>query len=160
MSKRVSAGLLLYRRRDDQLEVYLAHPGGPLFVLKEDGHWTIPKGHVEQEEEPLQAARREVAEEVGVDVRPDAPVIPLGVIVQKGGKHVHAWAVAMDFDDQRPFRSNEFEMEWPPRSGRVLRFPEIDRAAFFTLAQAKLKIKPTQIPFLDRLAANLNLPNA
>ena len=149
---RISAGLLIYRRRDERLEVFLAHPGGPFFAHKDDGHWTIPKGETEPGEDLLVAARREVEEETGIVIDPRAVLIPLGQIQQKGGKIVHAWATRQDWDEQTPIRSNLFTMEWPPGSGHLQQFPEVDRAHFFPLAEAKRKVKVTQIPLLDRLA--------
>jgi predicted NUDIX family NTP pyrophosphohydrolase len=147
---RVSAGLLLYRVRQGQLEVLLAHPGGPLFQTKDNGYWSIPKGEIEPGEDLLTAARREFAEEIGWE--PEGAFVPLGSIRQKGGKLVHAWAVAGDLDPTRDFHSNSFTMEWPPGSDRQQAFPEIDRAEFFNLADARRKLKEPQHPFLDRLA--------
>jgi len=152
MLRRVSAGLVAYRIRDGRLEVFLAHPGGPYFARKDDGHWSIPKGAAEPGEELLAAAIREFQEEVGLIIEPTANFLPLGSIQQKGGKIVHAWAVEMDWDDRQPIRSNLFEMEWPPASGRMQAFPEMDRAQFFPLDEAKRKVKQTQAPLLDTLA--------
>ena len=148
---RVSAGLLLYRRRGANLEVLLAHPGGPFFKNKDDGHWTIPKGEIDGLEEPLSAAIREFREEIGIDLDPASKFIHLGEIRQKGGKVVHAWAVEGDVAPGHCLKSNTFEMEWPPKSGKLQSFPEIDRAEFFDLETARRKIKSTQIPFLERL---------
>jgi len=142
----------MYRQRGDQIEVFLAHPGGPFFAHRDDGCWTIPKGEVELDEELLATAIREFEEEVGFAVKQEGPFLSLGSIEQKGGKIVHAWAVEQDHDDRQPIRSNEFEMEWPPGSGRMQRFPEIDRAQFFPLAEARRKLKERQIPLLDELA--------
>ena len=150
---KTSAGLLMYRVRDRQLEVLLAHPGGPLFAKKEDGHWSIPKGEVEPGEEMLAAAVREFREETGVEPRGD--FLDLGAIRQKGGKAVHAWAFGGDWDESLPLQSNTFQIEWPPASGKVRSFPEIDRAGFFTIAEARKKLKEAQHPFLDRLEAAL-----
>jgi len=151
MRSRVSAGLLLYRIRNGSLEVFLAHPGGPFFAHKDEGHWTIPKGEIEPTEDYLTTAIREVKEEVGIEVNPQNHMLELGSIRQKGGKVVHAWAVEMDWDDSQIFRSNSYEMEWPANSGRFQRFPEVDRAQFFAIKEARSKIKETQIPLLDRL---------
>jgi predicted NUDIX family NTP pyrophosphohydrolase len=158
MTRATSAGIVLYRRTSDpeRLEVLLAHPGGPWFVTKDAGHWSIPKGEADGDEELLDVARREFAEETGHTV-PDGPVLELGSIVQKGGKTVHAWAIEGDLDPDAA-RSNEFEIEWPPRSGRRGTFPEIDRVAWFGPAAARERIKPTQIPLLDRLEAALDGP--
>jgi predicted NUDIX family NTP pyrophosphohydrolase len=159
MVLRRSAGILLFRRRTDgaaRFEVLLAHPGGPFFTRRDEGHWTIPKGEPGSAEDDLLAvARREFAEEVGLAppmAQPDgAPPIELGSIVQKGGKVVHAWAIEGDLDPDEAV-SNEFEMEWPPRSGRRQSFPEIDRVAWFEPDEARRRLKPTQTPFVDRLA--------
>ncbi|MEA2605890.1 MAG: hypothetical protein QOI00_647 [Chloroflexota bacterium] len=158
MVLRQSAGILLFRRRPSTgapLEVLLAHPGGPFFAKRDEGHWTIPKGEPDAAEIDLLAvARREFAEEVGhdaPDAQPDGtPAIALGSIVQKGGKVVHAWAVEGDLDPASAV-SNEFEMEWPPRSGLVRTFAEIDRVAWFDPVEARRRLKPTQVPFVDRL---------
>ena len=151
---RISAGLLMFRRRDDEIEFLLAHPGGPLFVHKDKGHWTIPKGEAAPGEDLLTRARIEFAEEVGLEAK--GPYLPLGTIQQKGGKVVHAWAVEGDLPAGFVQRSNVFELEWPPRSRRMHVFPEIDRAEFFAEQRARKKIKPTQAPFLDRLLAALH----
>jgi predicted NUDIX family NTP pyrophosphohydrolase len=150
-----SAGLLLYRRRAGRLEVLLAHPGGPLWRRRDEGAWTIPKGEVAAGEAPLQTARREFAEEIGLS--PDGPFLDLGTVRQKGGKVVHAFAVEGDCDPER-IASNSFEIEWPPRSGRRQSFPEIDRAAFFDLETARARINPAQAALLDALARRLAAP--
>jgi len=149
---RTSAGILLFRRTHE-LEVLLAHPGGPYFATKDAGHWSIPKGEPHGDEPLLEVARREFAEETG---RPasDGAVIELGAIVQKGGKVVHAWAIEGELDPATA-RSNTFEIEWPPRSGRRASFPEVDRVAWFDAETARRHIKRTQIPLLDRLEAAL-----
>jgi predicted NUDIX family NTP pyrophosphohydrolase len=151
---RTSAGILLYRRSAGGLVVLLAHPGGPFFARKDIGHWTIPKGEVEPGEEPLAVARREFEEETGHAV-PAGPPVDLGSIRQKGGKLVHAWAVEGDLDPAAAV-SNTFELQWPPRSGRIQAFPEVDRVEWFTAAEARTRIRPTQIPLLDRLEARLH----
>jgi predicted NUDIX family NTP pyrophosphohydrolase len=154
MSVRTSAGILLYRldgSAPDGLEVLLAHPGGPYFERKDLGDWTIPKGEPDEAAESLEdVARREFAEETGTTLNPAAPTLELGSIVQKGGKVVHGWAVQGDLDPVAA-RSNEIEIEWPPRSGRRRLFPEIDRVAWFDPAEARRRIKPTQIPIIERL---------
>jgi predicted NUDIX family NTP pyrophosphohydrolase len=152
---RLSAGLLIFRR-NNIIQVLLAHPGGPFFARKDDGVWTIPKGEAGPGEDLLTRARIEVEEEIGI--KPSGNWIPLGSIKQKGGKTVHAWAVEGDLPEQFELKSNLFEMEWPPRSGKLKEFPEIDRAEFFLEQIARLKINPAQIPFLDRLRAALKLP--
>ena len=151
MRSRVSAGILLYRWKDGRLEVFLAHPGGPLFAMKDDGHWTIPKGEVDAGEDLLTTAQREFAEEIGVALKPGATFLSLGFIQQKGGKIVHAWAVDQEWDDTQAIHSNEFTMEWPPGSGRTQSFPEVDRAQFFAVEEARRKLKERQVPLLDRL---------
>lgn len=151
---RVSAGLLLYRI-DNGLEVLLAHPGGPRFARKDHGHWTVPKGEPDPGETDLEAvALREFTEEIGPAARLADHRMPLGTIRQKGGKLVHCWAVRGDVDPGEVI-SNTFTMEWPPGSGRRSEYPEIDRAEWFTIIEAAERIKPTQEPFLSRLAAAL-----
>ena len=145
-----SAGILLYRRRGDRLEVLLVHPGGPLWARRDDGAWSVPKGEYGPDEEPLAAARREFAEERGAQP-PDGPPEDLGEIRQRGGKRVRAWALEGDLD-AGAIVSNTFELEWPPRSGRRIDVPEVDRAEWFALADARPKINPAQAELLDRLA--------
>lgn len=153
MSKR-SAGLLCYRRSppDADLEVLLVHPGGPFWASKDLGAWSIPKGEIDDGEDAETAARREFEEEIGVLVT--GALIDVGFIRQPGGKTVMAWAFAGDFDPEA-LRSNTFTMEWPPRSGRRQEFPEVDRAAWFTMEVARRKILPGQLPLLDRLAVHV-----
>lgn len=146
---RQSAGLLLFRRPAGQLEILLVHPGGPFWARKDEGAWSIPKGEIGEAEDPLGAARREVQEETGADLAGE--FLPLAPIRQAGGKVVHAWAVESDFDPAT-LRSNTFELEWPPRSGRRQAFPEVDRAAWFPLDVARRKILKGQLPLLDELA--------
>jgi predicted NUDIX family NTP pyrophosphohydrolase len=143
-----SAGILLYRYEGDTPLVLLVHPGGPFWSKRDLGAWTIPKGEYQPDERPEAAARREFLEETGIAVT--GALEFLGEERQKSGKLVVAYASAGDFDIAR-FRSNTFEMEWPPHSGRMQSFPEVDRAAWFTLADARAKINPAQRPFLDRL---------
>jgi predicted NUDIX family NTP pyrophosphohydrolase len=154
-SGRTSAGILLWRSRDSRLEVLLAHPGGPSWVNKDAGHWTIPKGEVEPGEEFIAVARREFAEETGHEV-PNHPLIDLGRITQKSGKLVLGWAVEGDLDPSAAV-SNTYEMEWPPHSGVVQSFPEIDRVEWFDLDEARRRLKAAQVDFLDRLQAALAL---
>lgn len=142
----------MYRRRGRALEVLLAHPGGPLWAGKDAGAWTIPKGEIGEGEEPLAAARREFAEETGFAC--EGPFLALAPIRQRSGKLVHAWAFAGDCAPEQ-LRSNTFTMEWPPRSGTFAAFPEVDRAAFFTLDAARAKINPAQVALLDELARRL-----
>ncbi len=148
-----SAGILLWRRSHGSIEVLLGFPGGPFFAGKDADHWTVLKGEIEAGEEPLAVARREFEEESGHPV-PEGPTVDLGEITQKGGKVVIAWAVEGDLDPGAAV-SNTFEMEWPPRSGRLQPFPEIDRVEWFDLATARTKVKAAQAPFLDRLEAAL-----
>ena len=150
---RISAGILMFRRRGDRIEFLLAHPGGPHFVHKDKGHWTIPKGEAAPGEDLLTRARIEFVEEIGLE--PKGLFLPLGTIKQKGGKIVHAWAVEGDLPPRFVQRSNTFELEWPPCSGQMQIFPEVDRAEFFAEKLARKKIKPTQAPFFDTLIAAL-----
>jgi predicted NUDIX family NTP pyrophosphohydrolase len=145
-----SAGILLYRRSARGIEVLLVHPGGPFWARRDMGAWSIPKGEFGADEEPAVAARREFAEELGVELAGELQ--PLGEIKQKAGKRVVGFAVEGDVDPST-VRSNSFEMEWPPRSGRMQSFPEIDRAEWFDLDTARQKIIPGQAAFLDRLAS-------
>lgn len=150
---RVSAGLLMFRRRNNQLEFLLAHPGGPLFARKDDGIWTIPKGEAAPGEDLLTRGQIEFEEEVGFRPEGVPDWIALGWIKQKGGKIVHAWAFEGDLPEGFVCTSNSFEMEWPPRSGKHKMFPEVDQARFFSDDVARRKIKQTQVPLLDRLQA-------
>jgi predicted NUDIX family NTP pyrophosphohydrolase len=142
-----SAGILLYRLTP-ALEVLLVHPGGPFFNNKDIGAWTIPKGEINPDEDPLAAAIRETTEELGHP--PQGPFLPLGSIKQKAGKIVQAWAAKSNLDPTT-ITSNTFELEWPPRSGKKQTFPEIDRAQWFPLDQAKQQINPAQLPLLEKL---------
>ncbi len=153
VSARTSAGILLFRVRAGQLEVLLAHPGGPFHATKDLGDWSIPKGEPSEDEDLAVAAVREFQEETGAGA-PDAPLVPLGSTRQKGGKVVTAWAASGDLDPVAA-RSNRFEIEWPPGSGRLQSFPEIDRVAWFGTAEARLRIKPAQAVFIDRLEETL-----
>ena len=146
-----SAGLLMFRRRTD-LEVLLVHPGGPLWARKDEGAWTIPKGEAHADEDPLAAARREFAEEIGFE--PTGEALALGALRQPSGKVVEAWAVRGDFDTAR-LVSNTFSMEWPPRSGAEREFPEVDQAEWFAPEEAKRKIIDAQVEFIDRLLDHL-----
>jgi len=146
---RRSAGILLYQHASDGLRVLLAHPGGPFWRKRDAGAWTIPKGEFDADELAEDAARREFREELGSDAI--GPLRPLGEIMQKGGKHVVAFALEGDFD-AAALRSNTFEIEWPPRSGRLKSFPEIDRVEWMTLDLAREKILPSQLELLDRIA--------
>jgi predicted NUDIX family NTP pyrophosphohydrolase len=148
--KQQSAGLIIYRKKESQVEVLIVHPGGPFWVKKDLGAWSIPKGLYEENEEALQAAYREFEEEVGQPA-PEAEAQPLGTIEQRNNKDVTAWAVEGDLGDIQT-KSNTFTMEWPPKSGNKQEFPEVDRAEWFSLPQAAQKLNPDQLPFLERLA--------
>jgi predicted NUDIX family NTP pyrophosphohydrolase len=143
-----SAGLLMYRRRDGSLEVFLVHPGGPFWAKKDLGSWTIPKGEYLEGEDPLQAAQREFQEETGFTA--GASFTALGDLKQPSGKILTAWAFEGDCDPAQ-LKSNTFPLEWPPRSGRQTEFPEIDRGAWFPIEAAREKLLPGQRPLLDRL---------
>ncbi len=147
-----SAGLLLYRIVEGGPEVLLAHPGGPFFAKKDLGAWTIPKGLIEPGEDALSCAKRELHEEIGI-VAGAASYLALGSVRQAGGKTVHAWAFEGDWDGV--LKSNLFEVEWPPRSGKKRFYPEVDRAAFFAIDEARAKLNPAQAQFIDRLLAAL-----
>lgn len=149
---KISAGLLLYRVREGALQVLLAHPGGPLWRKKDLGAWSIPKGEVGAGEDFLVAARREFLEELGVEAAGEFRA--LSPVKQKGGKVVHAWAFEGDLD-VGALKSNTFEMEWPPRSGKRATFPEVDRVEFFALATARAKINPGQVKLLDEVESLL-----
>ena len=147
---RKSAGILLYRRRGGVLEIFLVHPGGPLWARKDDGAWSIPKGEYTEDEAPLLAAQREFAEETGATVQ--GPFAALTPVKQPSGKLVSAWAAAGDLDPSQ-LRSNHFSMEWPPKSGQQQSFPEVDRGAWFTLPEARIKILSGQRPLLEELSS-------
>jgi predicted NUDIX family NTP pyrophosphohydrolase len=156
--QKASAGVLVWRKARGSargaagVEVFLVHPGGPFWARKDWGAWSIPKGEFADGEDPLEAARREFREETGQDAPDASAYLPLAPVRQPGGKVVHAFAVEGEVDAAR-VRSNEFEMEWPPRSGTVRRFPEVDRGAWFRLAEARERIMKGQLPILDELAA-------
>ena len=146
--QKVSAGILMYRKRGGVLEVFLVHPGGPFFVKKDAGVWGIPKGEIDEGEDALAAAQREFEEETGF--KTGGEFFQLTPVTQKSGKIVEAWAVEGDCDPNE-MKSNMFTMEWPPRSGKKQEFPEVDRAGWFGINEAKEKIIPAQISFLDEL---------
>jgi predicted NUDIX family NTP pyrophosphohydrolase len=145
-----SAGLLVYRKTRGHLEFLLAHPGGPFWKNKDAGAWTIPKGEIQAGEEPLGAAQREFKEELGIDIFGEP--IALNPIKQKAGKIVHAWAIEADLD-LTTVRSNSFSLEWPPRSGRTVEFPEVDRVAYFDFETAKNKINAGQMSLLEQICS-------
>jgi predicted NUDIX family NTP pyrophosphohydrolase len=148
-----SAGILLFRGAGEQLQVLLVHPGGPLWARRDEGAWSIPKGEHDPNEDALSAARREFEEELG-SPPPAGEPLELGEITQRGGKKVRAWALAGELDVET-VTSNTFELEWPPRSGRMRSFPEVDRAEWFGPAQARIKLNPAQVPLLEQLLATL-----
>lgn len=153
---KVSAGLLMYRLCKGRIEVLLVHPGGPFWAKKDAGVWGLPKGEVGPEEDLLQAAQREFEEETSL--HPQGEFTPLGEVSQKSGKIIHAWAFEGDCDPAS-LKSNTFTMEWPPRSGKKQEFPEIDRAEFFTLEEARKKINPGQVALLDTLVRIAGTPS-
>ncbi len=153
----ISAGLLLYRRHPT-LEVLIVHPGGPLWARRDDGAWSIPKGECDAGEDPLAAARREFAEELG-SAAPGGESRSLGEVRLKSGKRVLGWALEGDLDPEA-IRSNTFELTWPPRSGQIQQFPEIDRAGWFAPATARVKLNPAQAQFVDRLVDMLDRSTA
>ena len=155
MSKRTSAGLLLYRVRNMTVEVFLVHPGGPYWRGKDAGAWSIPKGELEDGDDPMTTARREFHEETGA--QPTGELVALAPLKQPSGKLVHAWALRGDIDASS-IRSNIFSMEWPPRSGRQQQFPEVDRGEWLAIPAAREKIQPGQRGFLDQLQEHLGLP--
>jgi predicted NUDIX family NTP pyrophosphohydrolase len=150
--KNLSAGLLMYRVRAGHLEVLLVHPGGPYWLNKDAGAWTIPKGLVDEGEDLLESAKREFEEETGV--KPNGEFLPLGQVKQKAGKVVHAWAFEGDLDPTT-IKSNTYKEQWPPKSGQWKTFPEVDRADFFSIEEGKKKINQAQAEFLSRLEALL-----
>jgi len=156
---RRSAGLLLYRRRNGRTEVFLVHLGGPFWARRDEGAWSLPKGEYGEDEEALAAARREFAEETGLEPPQAAEALPLRPLRQAGGKWVHAWAVEGDCAPDA-IRSNTFTLEWPPRSGREREFPEVDRAGWFDLSAARRAILKSQRPLLDELEATLSRSSA
>ncbi len=155
MAKKQSAGILLYRTKSDRLEVLIAHPGGPFFAKKDKGVWSIPKGLYEDDENPFDAAKREFEEEIG-SPPPNGQYIELGEIKRKDGKNIRAWAVEGDIYEVS-VKSNTFKIEWPPKSGSIQEFPEIDRAKWLDLTTASQKLQLAQIEFLERLAQYLKV---
>ena len=153
MPPKRSAGLLLFRRLDREVEILIAHMGGPFWAKKDDGAWSIPKGEYEDGDDPLACALREFEEETGSTL-PPGELVELDDVKQKGGKVVTAWAAEGDLDADA-VRSNSFTMEWPPRSGRTAEFPEVDRAGWFGIDEAREKLNPAQAEFLDRLVGRL-----
>lgn len=153
MAKKTSAGLLLYRHRD-YVEVFLVHPGGPFWAKKDAGSWSLPKGEFVEGEDPLEAAKGEFTEETGFPI--NGEFRPLDPVKQPSGKLIYAWAIKADCDPSE-LRSNVFSMEWPPRSGQVREFPEVDRAAWFDIPEARRRILVGQMKFLDQLIMALGI---
>lgn len=153
MTAKFSAGILLYRRRSGQLEVFLVHPGGPFWDKKDSGAWSIPKGEYREGDDPMAAAQREFAEETGSRVT--GPLYPLSPLMQPSGKLVSAWAVEGNLDPAT-LKSNTFSLEWPPHSGTIQQFPEVDRGAWFDMPTAHEKLQPGQRGFLDQLQCFVN----
>ena len=153
MPKKTSAGILLHRGRHGALEVFLVHPGGPFWAKKDLGAWSLPKGEIEGSEDPLPTAIREFTEETGFSI--DGEFRALNPLRQPGGKTILAWSVEGDCDPEQ-LRSNTFEMEWPPRSGKRQQFPEVDRGAWFPLEEARRRILAGQVGFLYELAAAIS----
>jgi predicted NUDIX family NTP pyrophosphohydrolase len=147
-----SAGIVLYRIQNNSIEVFLVHPGGPYWSKKDDGAWSIPKGEFDENEEPLAAAKREFEEETGIKI--SGGFLQLNPVKQKGGKLVYAWAVEGDIDPAK-IKSNSFEIEWPPRSGKMKSFPEIDKAAWFQISDAKKKIIEAQSALIKELESKI-----
>lgn len=152
---KLSAGILLYKKKNNALLVFLIHPGGPFFAKKDEGAWSVPKGELNEGEDPFRAALREFEEETGC--RPEGNFIPLSPVTQKGGKTVLAWAVEGDCEPGT-IKSNTFTLEWPPGSGKMREYPEVDRAGWFTIEEAKQKINPAQFALLAELSAAIG-PN-
>ncbi|MFI5131684.1 MAG: NUDIX domain-containing protein [Chitinophagales bacterium] len=150
---KTSAGILLYRFNKKKLEIFLVHPGGPFWKNKDEGAWSIPKGEYEEDEDALQAAIREFKEETGVSVSGD--FIPLNTVKLKSGKYVKAWALEKDIDSTA-VKSNTFLLEWPPKSGKKIEVPEVDRAEWFSIQVAKEKINQGQLPLLNELSARVS----
>lgn len=153
--KKQSAGILLYRVRDEKVEVLLVHPGGPFWARKDFGAWSIPKGEFLEDEEPFHAAQREFTEELGMPV-PEGKPIDLGSVQQSGSKTVFSWAIEADLD-VASITCNTFELEWPPKSGQMKQYPEVDKAAWFGLDRAVDKIVKGQVPILEKLATILKV---
>jgi predicted NUDIX family NTP pyrophosphohydrolase len=155
MADLISAGLLMYCFKNNVLKIFLVHPGGPFFQKKDEGYWGIPKGLAGKDEDLLDAAKREFEEETGIT--PEGKFIPLDHVIQKSGKKVYAWAFGAKDDSPIEITCNTFEIEWPPRSGKKQKFPEVDRGEFFSEKEARKKIISAQAEFIDRLEKYLNI---
>ncbi len=148
----------MYTIKNGRLKIFLVHPGGPYFTNKDTGYWGIPKGLTENDEELLESAKREFEEETGI--KPEGEFLPLGSVVQKGGKTVHAWAFEWENDEKLEIVCNTFKMEWPPKSGKFREFPEVDKGEFFSEEDAKVKINSAQFSFIERLKDIINKRNS
>ena len=157
MQSNISSGLLMFALKNGKLKIFLVHPGGPFFTNKDTGYWGIPKGLTEKDEDLLSAAKREFEEETGI--KPKGEFLPLGSVVQKSGKTVHAWAFKCGDDNQPQIQCNTFKMEWPPKSGKFSEFPEVDKGEFFDEEEAKVKINSSQLSFIERLKEILKKGN-
>ena len=157
MKELFSAGLLMYDFKDAQLQIFLVHPGGPFFKKKDEGYWGIPKGLIEDGEDHLSAAVREFEEETGI--KPEGEFVPLGTVKQKSGKTVEAWAFRYNLNSLPEIKSNSFEMEWPPKSGKMSSFPEIDKGEFFDVKTAAVKMNSAQVKFIEVLKEYLSHKN-
>lgn len=154
MSSEISCGLMMYHLDDDEVKVFLVHPGGPFFQKKDEGYWGIPKGLTEENEDLLDTAKREFNEETGLTAKGE--FLPLGYIYQKNGKKVHCWAFKTNEASPIKLICNTFDLEWPPKSKKIQKFPEVDRGEFFNIEEARRKINSSQIEFIDRLLNILN----
>ncbi|MGE5806688.1 MAG: NUDIX domain-containing protein [Ignavibacteria bacterium] len=158
MPNDISAGLLMYTIKNGKLKIFLVHPGGPYFTNKDAGYWGIPKGLTENDEELLESAKREFEEETGI--KPKGEFLPLGSVMQKSGKTVHAWAFECENEDKLEIECNTFKMEWPPKSGKFREFPEVDKGEFFSQEEVKVKINSAQLSFIERLNDIINKRNS
>lgn len=156
MARKTSSGILIYRTKNSQLQFYLVHPGGPIFRNKDDGHWGIPKGEINDCEDYLDCAIREVNEEIGLNLS-GKKFLPLGSIIQKGGKKVHAWACEYNDEIELDNSGSAVKMQWPPIWGKMIIFPEIDKGDFFAEDAARIKMKQAQFELIERLKKQLNI---
>jgi predicted NUDIX family NTP pyrophosphohydrolase len=150
---KISCGILLFNKKENEVKVFLIHPGGPYFKNKDDGYWGIPKGIAEEGEDLISAAKREFMEETGIQVTEE--LFYLGEVEQKGGKIVHCWGAEYKGIEDIQIECNTFDLEWPPKSGRTIKCPEVDQGKFYTIETAKKKINEAQIPFIERLLKHL-----
>jgi predicted NUDIX family NTP pyrophosphohydrolase len=154
-SSKQSAGILVYRYINEQFQVFLVHPGGPFWAKKDLGSWSVPKGEFTNEESGIEAAKREFYEETSISISWDeGQFIPLQPVKQKSGKTIYAWAYAFDFGEQK-IRSNTFQLEWPPKSGKMIEVPEVDQGEWFELPEVEKKINPAQLAFIEELVRSI-----